>query len=134
MASARRPPQPVVAVRMRRLDPDVYVIERSSKETLKVLRRRKATKDLARRLVPAEVIDRPKGYFPVPALRHLDGDLLSLVGDTLYSPAAKTRGLFRPEYVDALFARPDQHTERTGANKLWQLALLELWLQTHGIG
>jgi ABC-type Fe3+-hydroxamate transport system substrate-binding protein len=29
------------------LAPDVYVIERSSKETLKVLRRRKATKDLA---------------------------------------------------------------------------------------
>jgi len=31
----------------RRLAPDVYLIERSSKETLKVLRRRKATKDLA---------------------------------------------------------------------------------------
>ena len=40
------PPQPVVAARLRRLDPDVYLIERSSKETLKVLRKRRATKNL----------------------------------------------------------------------------------------
>ena len=32
---------------MRRLAPDVYVLERSSRETLKVLRRRAATKELA---------------------------------------------------------------------------------------
>ncbi|GAA2900163.1 hypothetical protein GCM10020220_106980 [Nonomuraea rubra] len=31
-------------------------------------------KDAARRLLPAEVVDRPKGYFPVPAVRHVDGD------------------------------------------------------------
>ncbi|MDX6525036.1 MAG: cobalamin transport system substrate-binding protein [Gaiellales bacterium] len=40
-------PQPVSAARMRKLAPDVYLIERSSKETLKVLRHRRATKDLA---------------------------------------------------------------------------------------
>lgn len=39
-------PQPVEAARLQGLDPDVYVIERSSKETLKVLRRRPATKNL----------------------------------------------------------------------------------------
>ena len=40
-------PQPVSEARMRALAPDVYVLERSSRETLKVLRRRKATKALA---------------------------------------------------------------------------------------
>jgi ABC-type Fe3+-hydroxamate transport system substrate-binding protein len=40
-------PQPVSTARMRKLAPDVYLIERSSKESLKVLRKRKATKDLA---------------------------------------------------------------------------------------
>ena len=40
-------PQPVSSARMRKLAPDVYVLERSSRETLKVLRRRAATKDLA---------------------------------------------------------------------------------------
>ena len=46
--------------------------------------------------IPAEVIDRPKGYFPVPALTHLEGPYLDLVRDALYAPAAKERGLFRP--------------------------------------
>jgi ABC-type Fe3+-hydroxamate transport system substrate-binding protein len=40
-------PQPVSTARLRKLAPDVYLIERSSKESLKVLRKRKATKDLA---------------------------------------------------------------------------------------
>ena len=30
-------------------------------------------KEAARRVIPSEVIDRPKGYFPVPALTHLEG-------------------------------------------------------------
>ena len=32
----------------------------------------------ARGVVPDEVIDRPKGYFPVPALSHLEGAVLEL--------------------------------------------------------
>jgi ABC-type Fe3+-hydroxamate transport system substrate-binding protein len=40
-------PQPVERARMQRLAPDVYLLERSSRETLKVLRTRAATKDLA---------------------------------------------------------------------------------------
>ncbi len=30
-------------------------------------------KDLARAVIPDEVIDRPKGYVPVPPLVHLEG-------------------------------------------------------------
>jgi ABC-type Fe3+-hydroxamate transport system substrate-binding protein len=40
-------PQPVTTLRMRTIAPDVYLLERSSKETLKILRRRDATKGLA---------------------------------------------------------------------------------------
>jgi iron complex transport system substrate-binding protein len=40
-------PQPVSTVRMQALAPDVYMLERSSKETLKILRSREATGDLA---------------------------------------------------------------------------------------
>ena len=36
-------------------------------------------KDLSRGLVPNEVIDRPKGYFPVPGIRHLEGQVLEAV-------------------------------------------------------
>ncbi|RZU49261.1 asparagine synthase (glutamine-hydrolysing) [Krasilnikovia cinnamomea] len=90
-------------------------------------------KDAARGLVPDEVIDRPKGYFPVPAIRHLDGPILERVRDALHAPAARARGLFRAEYVDALLADPNTARTTLGANQLWQLGLLEMWLQDKGI-
>ncbi len=62
-------------------------------------------KQAARRVVPADVIDRPKGYFPVPALTHLEGPYLDLVRDALYAPEAKERGLFRPDAVEQLLSR-----------------------------
>ncbi|MFG1603861.1 N-acetylglutaminylglutamine amidotransferase [Actinoplanes sp. NPDC049265] len=91
-------------------------------------------KDAARGVVPDEVIDRTKGYFPVPAIRHLEGPMLEMVRDALHAPAARTRGLFRPEYVDALLADPNTPRTTLGANQLWQLALLEMWLQDKGVG
>jgi asparagine synthase (glutamine-hydrolysing) len=90
-------------------------------------------KDAARGVVPDEVIDRPKGYFPVPAIRHLEGTMLDTVRDALHAPAARARGLFRKEYVDALLADPNTPRTTLGANQLWQLALLEMWLQDKGI-
>jgi asparagine synthase (glutamine-hydrolysing) len=90
-------------------------------------------KDAARGAVPDEVIDRTKGYFPVPAIRHLEGPMLEKVRNALYAPAARSRGLFRPEYVDALLADPNTPRTTLGANQLWQLALLEMWLQDKGI-
>lgn len=89
-------------------------------------------KEAARGLVPDEVIDRTKGYFPVPAIRHLSGAYLDLVRDTLHAPAAKARALYRPDHVETLLAAPDDHRTPLGASALWQLALLELWLQAHG--
>jgi len=90
-------------------------------------------KEAARLVIPPEVIDRPKGYFPVPALTYLHGEVLDLVTDALRSPEAKERGLFRTEAVDELLARPNDELTPLKGNKLWQLGLLELWLQNHGI-
>ncbi|MFI6180162.1 N-acetylglutaminylglutamine amidotransferase [Nonomuraea sp. NPDC051191] len=90
-------------------------------------------KDAARRLLPAQIIDRPKGYFPVPAVRHVEGDLLELVRDALTSQAARSRGLFRPEFVRRLLADPEADRATTGVSTLWQLGLLELWLQAHHV-
>ncbi len=90
-------------------------------------------KEAARRVVPAEVIDRPKGYFPVPALTHLEGPYLNLVRDALYAPEAKERGLFRPDAVERLLADPNGRLTPLRGNELWQIAVLELWLQRHGI-
>ena len=87
-------------------------------------------KGASRGLLPAEVIDRTKGYFPVPGIRHLHGDMLDMVRDALTNDAARTRGLYREETVDALLAAPNKTRTTLGANALWQLAVLEMWLQS----
>jgi asparagine synthase (glutamine-hydrolysing) len=86
-------------------------------------------KDASRALLPAEVIDRTKGYFPVPGIRHLHGDVLDMVRDALTNDAARARGLYRKDTVDALLADPNQTRTTLDANALWQLAVLEMWLQ-----
>ena len=87
-------------------------------------------KDLARDVLPSEVIDRPKGYFPVPPMVYLQGPYVDLLRDALTSPEAKERALFRPEHVRHLLDNPNELTTLR-YNKLWELGLLELWLQTH---
>ena len=90
-------------------------------------------KAAARGVVPDEVIDRPKGYFPVPALKHIRGPYLDYVRDVLGSERARSRGVFSRDYVDHLLADPDGTLTPKGHSKLWQVSLLELWLQSHGI-
>jgi asparagine synthase (glutamine-hydrolysing) len=87
-------------------------------------------KDAARGLVPDAVIDREKGYFPVPALSHLEGPVVELVADALRSDAARSRGLFREDVVEAMLADPNAHRTNLDGSTLWQAGLLELWLQT----
>ncbi|HSG76116.1 MAG TPA: N-acetylglutaminylglutamine amidotransferase [Burkholderiales bacterium] len=90
-------------------------------------------KDVARQVIPPAVIDRPKGYFPVPALKYLEGPFLDLAREALGARAAKERGLFRRDYLEQLFADPKAHITPLQGSELWQAALLELWLQAHGV-
>jgi asparagine synthase (glutamine-hydrolysing) len=87
-------------------------------------------KRASRGVVPDEVIDRTKGSFPVPAIRQLTGPYLDRVRDALTDPAARSRDLFRSDAVSALLADPNTTRTTLGSNALWQLGLLEMWLQT----
>jgi len=88
-------------------------------------------REAARSVVPSKVIDRPKGYFPVPALKYLNGRSLGFVKDALNSQMARQRGLFRRPYIDKLLDAPMEHLTPLRGSKLWQVAALEVWLQTH---
>ena len=90
-------------------------------------------KAAARRIIPLEVIDRPKGYFPVPALKYIKGPFLDLMRAILHAPQARERGLYNDSYVAQLLAEPHAHITPLGGSILWQLALLEYWFQRHGI-
>jgi asparagine synthase (glutamine-hydrolysing) len=90
-------------------------------------------KEFARSVIPEKVIDRPKGYFPVPALKYLRGEYLEFVRNVLNQTSARQRELFNPAYVAALMEEPEAHTTPLKGSKLWQVALLEAWLQTQNI-
>jgi asparagine synthase (glutamine-hydrolysing) len=90
-------------------------------------------KEAARGLVPEAVIDRPKGYFPVPALKYIRGAFLDFVRGVLDDDRARQRGLFNRSYIDRLLRNPEGELTPKGHSKLWQVALLECWLQTQGI-
>jgi len=89
-------------------------------------------KEAARKLIPAEVIDRPKGYFPVPGLKHLEGATLAWVSELLLDPS-QDRGLFNPVMVDRLLSDPQGQLTPLRGSKLWQLAALNLWLSEQGL-
>jgi asparagine synthase (glutamine-hydrolysing) len=90
-------------------------------------------KRAARTVLPRDIVDRPKGYFPVPALRHIEGEFHDMVIDTLTSAVARDRGVFDRSVIERMLAEPNDHRTTIGGNKLWQVALLELWLQQHDL-
>jgi asparagine synthase (glutamine-hydrolysing) len=89
-------------------------------------------KEAARKVIPSEVIDRPKGYFPVPGLKHLEGATLGWVRDLLLDPS-QDRGLFNPNMLDQLLTNPQSQLTPLRGSKLWQLAALNLWLSEQGL-
>lgn len=86
-------------------------------------------KQLGRQLLPKSVVDRPKGYFPVPALKYIQGNTLELMREVLSAKHVKERGLFNATSIQTMLAHPEAHLTSSGASKLWQIGLLEYWLQ-----
>jgi asparagine synthase (glutamine-hydrolysing) len=90
-------------------------------------------KMISRGKIPDEVIDRPKGYFPVPSLKYVRGEFLDFMRDILFSDACIQRSVFDRTYVDGLLSDPEKNLTRIKGSKLWHLAVFELWLQQQGI-
>jgi asparagine synthase (glutamine-hydrolysing) len=88
-------------------------------------------KQIARGLLPEAVIDRPKGYFPMPALKYVRGEFYQFMRDILESDTCRQRGLYNRNYVERLLSDPEQHFTRIQGSKLWHLSLLEYWMQRH---
>jgi asparagine synthase (glutamine-hydrolysing) len=79
--------------------------------------------------LPGKILRRRKMGFGCPIDQWLRRELRDLAYDTLLAPAARERGLMRPEYVKRLLdehcaCRANHHT------RLWALLMLELWFRT----
>ncbi len=88
-------------------------------------------KALARRHLPASVIDRPKRGFGVPLDDWFKGELQPMTRDVLLSPRARERELFRPAEVEHLISDHVSGREVHG-HRLWALLCLELWFREVG--
>ena len=113
------------------LDQHLVEVAAQCPPELKLLHQGKGVlKQIARGRLPDKVIDRPKGYFPMPALKYVRGAFYEFMADTLNSQASLERGLFSRVYIDQLLAEPEHYFTRLNGSKLWHCALLEYWLQT----
>ena len=85
-------------------------------------------KDVARSLVPADLIDRPKMGFGIPRAEWLRTGMREMVIDTLTDTTATQRGWFNStevrEVINIHMAGEDKD------NLLWPILMLELWART----
>jgi asparagine synthase (glutamine-hydrolysing) len=85
-------------------------------------------KDVARSLVPAELIDRPKMGFGIPRAEWLRTGMKEMIIDTLTDTTATQRGWFNSievrKILDIHMAGEDKD------NLLWPILMLELWAKT----
>jgi asparagine synthase (glutamine-hydrolysing) len=86
-------------------------------------------KQIARGLLPNSVIDRKKGYFPMPALKYVHGEFLDFMSDILTSSKCINRGVFNQTFISKVINKPQNYMTALNGSRLWHLALLEYWLQ-----
>jgi asparagine synthase (glutamine-hydrolysing) len=111
---------------------DVNVVEWGvslpRKYKIKGLETKHILKDVARSLVPGELIDRPKMGFGIPRAEWLRTGMREMVIDTLTDATATQRGWFNSTEVrkvlDIHMAGEDKD------NLLWPILMLELWART----
>ena len=111
---------------------DVNVVEWGlslpRKYKIKGLETKHVLKDVARSLVPAELIDRPKMGFGIPRAEWLRTGMKEMVVDTLTDTTASQRGWFNStevrKVIDVHMAGEDKD------NLLWPMLMLELWART----
>lgn len=86
-------------------------------------------KQISRGLLPDSVIDRKKGYFPMPALKYVRGEFLDFMADILTSSQCINRGIFDQKFIQKVINQPEKYMTALNGSRLWHLALLEYWLQ-----
>ena len=85
-------------------------------------------KDVARSLVPADLIDRPKMGFGIPRAEWLRTEMKDMVIDTLTDTTASQRGWFKQPQVKKTIDAHMSGVDKDG--QIWPMLMLELWART----
>jgi len=83
-------------------------------------------KRVAKDLIPAEILNRPKQGFGMPIEQWINRQLRDQIREILLEPRTRQRGYVNPDYVDLIL---DEHHKgrRDHSQPLWSLWILELW-------
>jgi asparagine synthase (glutamine-hydrolysing) len=84
----------------------------------------------AAKLVPSEIISRPKMGFPVPVYEWLSGELKPLAHDCLCAEGTKLRSWFKADALAGLVAHGTAiDATNDDRHRLWNAMILELWFR-----
>jgi asparagine synthase (glutamine-hydrolysing) len=111
---------------------DVNVVEWGislpRKYKIKGLETKLILKDVARSLVPANLIDRPKMGFGIPRAEWLRSEMKEMLIDTLTDSTSSQRGWFNSTEIGKVI---DLHMSGVDRDSLlWPMLMLELWART----
>lgn len=120
-------------VRVPMLDLDVVRFAARIPDSLRI--RRFTTKyilrQVAKPLLPAAIIRKPKHGLAVPTDPWLRGRLKQYVRDILLDPGSVARGFFSPAAVETMLQRHSALKENC-ESRIWNLLVLELWMRQIG--
>jgi asparagine synthase (glutamine-hydrolysing) len=85
-------------------------------------------KAMAKDLLPADIINRPKRGFGVPLDRWFREDLRTYVSGTVGAPDARVKEHLAPEAIDRVLTEHDTRARNHG-HALWTLLTLEVFLR-----
>lgn len=112
------------------LDHKLIEFAASLPESIKMNRFRPKSmlKKVAARLVPKDVVYRPKMGFAVPVGNWFRGEMKDFVRDILLSESSLKRGIFQPAAIER-YVREHTNGEFDHSFQVWGFLMLELWFQ-----
>jgi asparagine synthase (glutamine-hydrolysing) len=84
------------------------------------------SRELARRLLPPDLLNRPKQGFVVPLDRWFREELAGYSRDVLLDPATRSRGVFDPGAVEEVL-RTHAEGKIGHGREIWMMLVVELW-------
>ena len=84
-------------------------------------------RQLAKKYLPAELINQPKRGFEIPLKKWVDGELKEIICDYLQNNNAVSRQFLAPAFIDGLLSNTIRIPAEKRAKIIWTLFSLEVW-------
>jgi asparagine synthase (glutamine-hydrolysing) len=92
-----------------------------------------ALKQLARKLLPPELVDRPKMGFALPVSQWISTRWLEMSHELVLGERTRNRGNFNPIYLARIMAE-HRRGRRDNSYIIWTLMMLEMWFRSYSDG